>query len=161
MADYARHRKTGVVKAMGTTAATLLLTAGVLAPTATAASPAPTSAVSAATTSQRLAPSADTDVQSRCLVWRRTSANCEGLTAGYSWAWNVSLGMGSSGDRVREIQCLLDWWGYYGDALDGVYGPLTSFAVDSFQWDHCRGSVVESGIVDPATWRCLRDGGER
>ncbi|MFH8519680.1 peptidoglycan-binding protein [Streptomyces gelaticus] len=162
MPDDSRERKAGVgvVRATIATAATVLLTAGVLAPATAAASPASTSVVSASTTSQHVAPSTDIDVQSRCLVWRRTTANYAGLTAGYSWAWNVYLGAGDSGDRVREVQCLLDWWGYYGDPLDGRYGPVTSTAVENFQWDHCGGSVVEYGIVDPATWRCLRDGGE-
>ncbi|MBG0850461.1 peptidoglycan-binding protein [Streptomyces spinoverrucosus] len=62
------------------------------------------------------------------------------------------MGAGDSGDRVREVQWLLDWWGYYGDPLDGRYGPVTSTAVENFQWEY--------GIVDSATWRCLRDGGE-
>lgn len=156
-----RERKAGmgVARTMISTAATALVTVGVLVPATAAAAPASTS-VSAAVTSQHLASSTDIDVQSRCLVWRRTSANYQGLTAGYSWAWNVYVANGDSGDRVREVQCLLDWWGEYGDPLDGVYGPVTSSAVENFQWDHCRGSVVEYGIVDPATWRCLRDGGE-
>lgn len=149
----------GPVRAVISTAAAALFTVGALMSATAAAAPTSTSG-SASATSPHPASSTAADAQSRCLVWERTSANYQGLTAGYSWAWNISIGQGYSGDRVREIQCLLDWWGYYGDSIDGAYGPVTSFAVQNFQWDVCD-ATVEYGIVDPATWRCLRNGGER
>jgi hypothetical protein len=166
MPNDSRVRKAGVgvVRTTMLIVATVLIAAGVLAPATAAASPASTS-VSASTTSQHLAPSTEPGVQSRCLVWRRTTANYQGLTAGYSWAWNVVIAYGDSGDRVREIQCLLDWWGYYVNPLtgapgplDGVYGGLTKSAVERIQYNEC--GIDPDGIVGPETWRCIRDGGE-
>lgn len=94
----------------------------------------------------------------RCLIWERTSENFVGLTAGYSWAWNVVVGPGSSGDRVREIQCLADFWGNGPRALDGVYGADTKASVQLMQ-SIC--GLTTDGIVGPNTWRCLRLGSER
>ncbi|MFE3269239.1 peptidoglycan-binding protein [Streptomyces sp. NPDC059215] len=96
---------------------------------------------------------------SRCLIWRRTSDNYEGLTAGYSWAWNVVVGPGDSGDRVREIQCLTDFWVGEPSVLDGDYGPATEQAVRDAQ--AALPGCAADGVVGPDTWRCLRDGGQR
>lgn len=40
---------------------------------------------------------------------------------------------GSRGEEVRKIQTKLKNWGYYGGAVDGVYGWQTENAVRSFQ----------------------------
>lgn len=98
----------------------------------------------------------DYQTASRCLVWRRTTSNYSGNTAGYSWAWEVTVAPGANGDRVREIQCLLDWWGAYGGPLDGDYGPGTTAGVREVQ-ARCRIGV--DGVVGPQTWRCIRQGG--
>ncbi|MFJ9638634.1 peptidoglycan-binding protein [Streptomyces sp. NPDC101178] len=76
----------------------------------------------------------------------------DGLTAGYSWAWNVLVVQGATGDRVREIQCLLN---YHGKVLpvDGDFGPQTFNKVWEFQ--AARG-ITRDGKVGPSTWRQLR-----
>jgi Putative peptidoglycan binding domain len=102
------------------------------------------------------ASSDDYQAMSRCLVWRRTTSNYSGNTAGYSWAWEVTVSPGATGDRVKEIQCLLDWWGAYGGAFDGQYGPGTTAGVKEVQ-ARCRIGV--DGVVGPQTWRCIRQGG--
>ena len=112
----------------------------------------------------------------RCLTWRRrssTKAYDKGRTAGYSWAWNKVVGEGPPGgsmtriNRVKEIQCLLDYrgfdsfltskptppvmedwqpWGYY-------YWGGTGHDVAVAQ-QHC--GLHPDGVVGPKTWRCLR-----
>lgn len=108
------------------------------------------------TVAGKSATSDDYQVAARCAIWRRTTSNYSGNTAGYSWAWEVTVSPGANGDRVREIQCLLDWWGAYGGALDGDYGPGTTAGVKEVQ-ARCR--IGTDGVVGPATWRCIRQGG--
>jgi peptidoglycan hydrolase-like protein with peptidoglycan-binding domain len=91
--------------------------------------------------------------QSRCLIWTKSTTNYTGLTAGYSWAWNVVVGPGATGDRVKEIQCLTDYYGEGPSALDGNYGPDTTSSVKKMQK---RCGLTQDGIVGPDTWRCLR-----
>ncbi|MDQ0986121.1 peptidoglycan-binding protein [Streptomyces sp. V2I9] len=91
-------------------------------------------------------------VQAACSVYWKVGVDYAGLTAGYSWAWNVVIEQGATGDRVREIQCLLGYHGY-GLTVDGQFGPATYNAVTSFQ--RARGIGVD-GIVGPSTWRQLR-----
>jgi len=60
---------------------------------------------------------------------------------------------GNTGDRVREVQCLLDSWGFdIGSAgVDGRFGPDTAKAVRSFQaW---FGGLTIDGKVGANTWR--------
>ncbi|MGW7364355.1 peptidoglycan-binding domain-containing protein [Streptomyces sp. NPDC054841] len=101
----------------------------------------------------------------RCLVWWKETANYNGATAGYSWAWNVTVSPGATGDRVREIQCLLDHWrvveGSLGGplnpgALDGHFGAQTKKAVMNLQRHWCGFADGSDGVVGPPTWRCLR-----
>ncbi|GAB1332235.1 peptidoglycan-binding domain-containing protein [Streptomyces sennicomposti] len=88
-----------------------------------------------------------------------TSDNYEGLYAGYSWAWNVVVSRGDTGDRVREIQCLLKYeWFINPGTVDGVFGSDTEQAVETFQ-RACP--LPDDGIVGPQTWRCLRAGGHK
>ncbi len=110
----------------------------------------------------------------RCLTWRRrspTKAYNRGRTAGYSWAWNKTVGQGGPGgsrtrvNRVKEIQCLLDYRGFDGflqmptpPPMEdwkpwGYYGIYTSQAVSQAQ-SVCR--IAIDGVVGPGTWRCLR-----
>ncbi|MER7694407.1 peptidoglycan-binding domain-containing protein [Streptomyces sp. NPDC097610] len=101
----------------------------------------------------------------RCLVWLKETANYVGATAGYSWAWNVTVRPGATGDRVREIQCLLDHRrvveGSLGGplnpgALDGAFGAQTKAAVMYLQRHFCGFADGSDGVVGPPTWRCLR-----
>ncbi|MFE6547962.1 peptidoglycan-binding protein [Streptomyces sp. NPDC057746] len=91
----------------------------------------------------------------RCLVRTKETTHCIGLTAGCSWAWNVTVRPGATGDRVKEIQCLTDHYGEGPSALDGVYGPATTAAVKRVQARCGFSSAERDGIVGPMTWRCL------
>jgi N-acetylmuramoyl-L-alanine amidase len=42
---------------------------------------------------------------------------------------------GANGDSVRQIQGNLKSAGFYGGAVDGVYGPVTAAAIKAFQRD--------------------------
>ena len=120
---------------------------------------------------------AQSSAKPRCLTWRRnspTKAYDNGRTAGYSWAWNKVVGPGGPGgsrtrvNRVKEIQCLLDYRGY-DTFLDetahccpppmefwrpwGYYGAGTAGDVEHAQ-QAC--GIDLDGVVGPATWRCLR-----
>lgn len=51
---------------------------------------------------------------------------------------------GNTGDRVREIQCLLLFWGFSvgSSGVDGDFGSNTLAAVKAFQtWDNGRGAA--------------------
>ncbi|BAG16865.1 MULTISPECIES: peptidoglycan-binding domain-containing protein [Streptomyces] len=88
-----------------------------------------------------------------CNVIYRVSTNYKGWTANYSWAWNINVAQGDTGDRVREIQCLLIFKGFGVGAVDGDFGPATRTAVVAFQKN--RGLDYD-GIVGANTWRKLR-----
>ncbi|MFI6765579.1 peptidoglycan-binding protein [Streptomyces sp. NPDC050355] len=61
---------------------------------------------------------------------------------------------GDHGDRVREIQCLINLWnGGSPLAVDGDFGPRTESWVVYFQ--DVRGLQVD-GVVGPQTWNSLR-----
>lgn len=90
-----------------------------------------------------------------CTITWRVSENYHGFTAGYSWAWNVIVRKGDTGDRVREIQCLTQYWGSDPGQIDGVYGQLTEDAVKE-QQRHCN--IAQDGEVGPNTWVCIRGG---
>jgi peptidoglycan hydrolase-like protein with peptidoglycan-binding domain len=129
---------------------------------------------SAEANSNRQSAAAHSTAAARCLTWRRSSptkAYHKGRTAGYSWAWNKTVGVGGPGgsttriNRVKEIQCLLDYRGF-DDFLQmptpppmedwqpwGYYGVYTSQNVSQAQ-SMCR--IPVDGVVGPATWRCLR-----
>ncbi|NGO83497.1 peptidoglycan-binding domain-containing protein [Streptomyces sp. 196(2019)] len=90
--------------------------------------------------------------QAACSVYWRNGVDYDGLTAGYSWAWNVLVAQGNTGDRVREIQCLLNYHGF-GVTVDGDFGPATASKVRSFQ---SARNIGVDGKVGPSTWRQLR-----
>lgn len=55
---------------------------------------------------------------------------------GYNEAWpklSPSLKKGDKGDEVIRLQRFLNWFGGYGLAVDGHFGPLTENAVKDFQ----------------------------
>ncbi|MFI8287734.1 peptidoglycan-binding protein [Streptomyces sp. NPDC085614] len=135
-----RGPRPGRRAATALTAAVLLLGAGVT--TASAAPRTDTSTLSA---------------QAGCTIRWRTTDNYAGFTAGYSWAWNVEVGPGATGDRVREIQCLINNHAYYDGprlTVDGDYGNATKTAVRTLQRNW--GGIGVDGIVGPDTWRALR-----
>jgi Putative peptidoglycan binding domain len=112
----------------------------------------------------------------RCLTWRRnspTEAYDNGRTAGYSWAWNKVVGPGGPGgsttrvNRVKEIQCLLDYRGFDSFLHSKPTPPPMEFWQPwGYYWwggtghdvavaqQHC--GLEPDGIVGPDTWRCLR-----
>jgi peptidoglycan hydrolase-like protein with peptidoglycan-binding domain len=67
-----------------------------------------------------------------------------------------TVGPGSSGDAVRRVQRALRRTANLGVVVDGSYGPATEAAVKDFQ--EGAGLSVD-GIVGPATWNDLPDGG--
>ncbi|MFS0696733.1 peptidoglycan-binding domain-containing protein [Streptomyces nitrosporeus] len=109
-----------------------------------------TSTAAASTETERN--STTVSAQAACSVYWKVGVDYAGLTAGYSWAWNVIIRQGNTGDRVREIQCLANYHGY-SLSVDGQFGPSTYNAVIAFQ--RARG-IGADGIVGPSTWRQLR-----
>ncbi|MBR2743664.1 MAG: spore cortex-lytic enzyme [Clostridia bacterium] len=55
---------------------------------------------------------------------------------------------GSSGEEVRLIQTKLKNWGYYGGAIDGIYGSETQAAVKYFQQ---KNGLTADGIAGVRT----------
>jgi peptidoglycan hydrolase-like protein with peptidoglycan-binding domain len=112
----------------------------------------------------------------RCLTWRRrspTKAYDKGRTAGYSWAWNKVVGPGGPGgsttrvNRVKEIQCLLDYRGFDSFlTAKPTPPPMEDWQPWGYYWWGGTGHDVAvaqqrcglnpDGIVGPKTWRCLR-----
>ncbi|MGC4971254.1 peptidoglycan-binding domain-containing protein [Streptomyces globisporus] len=88
-----------------------------------------------------------------CSVIWRVSTNYEGWTANYSWAWNIVIQQGATGDRVKEIQCLLIHKGFGVGTVDGDFGPATRAAVVAFQKSR---NLTRDGIVGQNTWSKLR-----
>jgi peptidoglycan hydrolase-like protein with peptidoglycan-binding domain len=142
---------------------------------AVVASSAVSPAAGASADRARVAAQPDDGEPPRCLTWRRSSptkAYNKGRTAGYSWAWNKVVGPGPPGgsttrvNRVKEIQCLLDYRGYWEFLLSpspppmefwqpwGYYGYYTT-AMDVHR-AQVECGIDADGVVGPATWRCLR-----
>ncbi|MFE9765322.1 peptidoglycan-binding protein [Streptomyces sp. NPDC005808] len=63
---------------------------------------------------------------------------------------------GSTGNTVREAQCLLISLGYSvgSSGIDGQFGSATRSAVYALQADY---GLQYDGIVGPQTWNCLRN----
>jgi peptidoglycan hydrolase-like protein with peptidoglycan-binding domain len=131
---------------MGVCAAGAAVGAGALAAAPAAADPA----------AHTTAPGGDVTARSRCLVWTENIGGTLGLTAGYSRTWTTEVDPGDTGDLVREIQCLTDYYGDGPSSLDGVYGPATTAAVKLVQKQCPLPPSQRDGIVGPTTWHCLR-----
>jgi peptidoglycan hydrolase-like protein with peptidoglycan-binding domain len=67
-----------------------------------------------------------------------------------------TLQQGSQGEWVTYLQQLLEQAGFSPGTVDGIFGPATQQAVESFQT--ANGLQVD-GIVGPATWTALTGGG--
>ena len=59
---------------------------------------------------------------------------------------------GSRGNEVRTVQQKLKNWGYYEGEVDGIFGPLTTKAVKSFQR---KNGLTADGIVGSQTYAAL------
>jgi peptidoglycan hydrolase-like protein with peptidoglycan-binding domain len=80
----------------------------------------------------------------------------EGLDyAGHSTTLTTEFGLGSNGEPIAEVQCLVKRHGFDPGAIDGIFGPNTEAAVIAFQRDQ---GLAGDGIVGPQTWRALRGG---
>ncbi|HEX6194947.1 MAG TPA: peptidoglycan-binding protein [Jiangellaceae bacterium] len=62
------------------------------------------------------------------------------------------LGPGDEGDEVRELQARLKQIGWFDYEVTGVYGTITTAAVEGFQ---TRRGVAATGEVDQNTWDLL------
>ncbi|WAL99805.1 peptidoglycan-binding domain-containing protein [Streptomyces sp. Je 1-369] len=132
------------------TAATLLA-AGLLAGTAATGVAATASAAtpSAATTSAAAPSAAPSTALAACAYYSNFGYYC-----GYD-VNNTYADYGDRGNKVREIQAILQYRGYnigrYG--VDGQFGGDTLKAVKKFQrnWN-----LNDDGIVGPKTWARLR-----
>lgn len=84
-------------------------------------------------------------------MYINTAEQISGIPA--SWPGN-DLTVGSSGDKVRQMQEQLDaiaavYAAIPGVIPDGVYGPATARSVREFQSVF---GLPETGVVDFATW---------
>ncbi|MBC3988982.1 L,D-transpeptidase family protein [Streptomyces sp. AC563] len=64
------------------------------------------------------------------------------------------LALGTSGEKVRELQARLRQLGLFDRQPTGYYGSVTGTAVSAFQRGHNRPA---SGTLDAKTWAKLRD----
>ncbi|MDR2046838.1 MAG: spore cortex-lytic enzyme [Clostridiales bacterium] len=60
----------------------------------------------------------------------------------------AALRQGNRGEDVKAVQKKLKNWGYYGGAVDGIYGAQTAAAVKSFQRQN---KLAADGIVGAQT----------
>ncbi|MDQ0785119.1 peptidoglycan-binding protein [Streptomyces sp. B3I8] len=73
--------------------------------------------------------------------------------AGNSRTRRTEVAYGSVGPDVAEAQCLLRRAGISPGGIDGIFGPLTRWAVRDFQK---RSRLAVDGRVGPHTWKALR-----
>lgn len=76
-----------------------------------------------------------------------------------NWSSPNALQVGSTGDKVRQLQYMLAILAEYisaipSVAIDGIYGPATRSAVLAVQR---RFGIPETGIVDAQTWDLIYD----
>ncbi|MGW1375013.1 peptidoglycan-binding domain-containing protein [Streptomyces sp. NPDC002446] len=82
-----------------------------------------------------------------------TAAKSAAAHCGY-YDGTATTQRGDRGDRVREIQCLINVWsGGHALDVDGAFGPRTESWVVHFQDVN---NLQVDGIVGPQTWGALR-----
>ncbi|MGW0824102.1 peptidoglycan-binding domain-containing protein [Streptomyces sp. NPDC002845] len=84
-----------------------------------------------------------------------TAPPAAAASCGY-YSGSATAQSGSTGNHVREIQCILRKIGRGGTpglAVDGIFGSETRSAVVYFQWIF---ALEPDGIVGPKTWAELR-----
>ncbi|GHB38600.1 hypothetical protein GCM10010347_05080 [Streptomyces cirratus] len=85
------------------------------------------------------------------------SPGLEGVSCGFDGRLPPPpTGVGSTGNTVKEAQCLLEFWSGTATAEDeagGAFGAYTKSSVESFQG--LRG-LPRTGVIDAATWAELR-----
>lgn len=64
----------------------------------------------------------------------------------------AAVAWGSHGDDVYRVQAKLQQYGYYGGALDGIFGQAT---YDAVVWFQRRNQLRADGVVGPATAAAL------
>lgn len=87
-----------------------------------------------------------------------TSLSAQAVYCGYHGAVTPpTVRRGSSGNAVREAQCLLQYWGFDvgPSGVDGSFGARTEGAVRDIQ---ATCGIGVDGIVGPVTWNVLRNG---
>lgn len=88
----------------------------------------------------------------------RPNAGQKAVSCGF-YSGTATTRRGDTGNRVREVQCLLQFWGYNPGPVDGEFGGNTESAVIAFQEDtfiFCEDQLLIDGIVGTNTWRALR-----
>jgi peptidoglycan hydrolase-like protein with peptidoglycan-binding domain len=80
------------------------------------------------------------------------------ITAGYYSGNTVIPSKAGVSAAGIEAQCILKNRGYYGDAVDGVFGPKSQAAMKWYQRDVNRygAGLTVDGIPGPASWPWLR-----
>ncbi len=74
--------------------------------------------------------------------------------AGLSRTRDVLLSNTQVGLEVAEAQCLLRRAGTAPGDIDGIFGPKTRGAVERMQKQN---GLIVNGVVDPPTWKALRE----
>ncbi|MFI8849140.1 peptidoglycan-binding protein [Streptomyces sp. NPDC053499] len=74
--------------------------------------------------------------------------------AGHSRTFGSVLAYAHSGPEVAEAQCLLHRAGAAPGDIDGVFGRQTQRAVERVQ---AREGLAVDGVLDPRTWKALRE----
>lgn len=91
----------------------------------------------------------------------RPAVGIEAVSCGY-YSGTTNTVYGHQGNRVREAQCLLVYWGYSvgPKGIDGDFGSATLAAVKAFQRDTYAvcgpPGLVDDGEVGRKTWSALR-----
>lgn len=78
--------------------------------------------------------------------------------AGLSRTTDILLSNTQIGLEVAEAQCLLHRAGAAPGEIDGIFGPKTRRAVERMQKQN---GLIVNGVVDPPTWRALRETGPK